>query len=327
MDPNLSKTNPSNQVITSCPTSINNNVDVNTSVNEANVQDDEQEEYVKDVNDEQEEYAKDVNDEQEEYAKDVNDEQEEYAKDVNDEQEEYVGDVNDENTEENEYNEDTEENEYNEEDSLHTLFIDNFLSAVTHALSQTMISHNPQVSFTSHTQVPTQNSTHIPNLSQTNMGLPNLSQTNMGLPTQSSIYRQATFSTNMVSPMGTLMSMLAAPIPGVMTSYMVSFNPVSLDTIMSEEDTYERNLRLNELFPPVNRGVSKDTLEKLPTKIYEKTDGEDNCNICLSELVQGEEVRTLPNCVHTFHKKCIDEWLVINKTCPVCRVELDQKDK
>lgn len=71
------------------------------------------------------------------------------------------------------------------------------------------------------------------------------------------------------------------------------------------------------------------------------------CGICLTEyeevvfasplnltLLQGEELRTLPQCMHAFHKECIgthavykwmtfvDHWLKINKVCPVCRAEL-----
>jgi len=47
---------------------------------------------------------------------------------------------------------------------------------------------------------------------------------------------------------------------------------------------------------------------------------EDNtCCICLASYKQGEGKRTL-GCEHSFHKKCIDKWLMTSKTeCPICR--------
>ena len=49
---------------------------------------------------------------------------------------------------------------------------------------------------------------------------------------------------------------------------------------------------------------------------------EANCGICLSEYENGEEIKSLPMCLHHFHKECIDKWLSINKICPVCREEI-----
>ncbi|KAI5422013.1 putative RING-H2 finger protein ATL21A [Lathyrus oleraceus] len=43
------------------------------------------------------------------------------------------------------------------------------------------------------------------------------------------------------------------------------------------------------------------------------------CWICLSEYNSKETVRCIPECKHCFHADCIDEWLRINITCPVCR--------
>lgn len=38
-----------------------------------------------------------------------------------------------------------------------------------------------------------------------------------------------------------------------------------------------------------------------------------------------EDVRCLC-CTHVFHVTCIDRWLVYNKKCPVCRIDLDKAD-
>ncbi|KAL8139173.1 hypothetical protein V2J09_005174 [Rumex salicifolius] len=42
------------------------------------------------------------------------------------------------------------------------------------------------------------------------------------------------------------------------------------------------------------------------------------CVICLSEYEDKTELRQLP-CRHLFHSTCIDKWLCINATCPLCK--------
>ncbi|KAK8509676.1 hypothetical protein V6N12_001755 [Hibiscus sabdariffa] len=43
------------------------------------------------------------------------------------------------------------------------------------------------------------------------------------------------------------------------------------------------------------------------------------CPICLSEYLSKDTIRCIPECKHCFHAECIDEWLRMNTTCPVCR--------
>ncbi|CAH8587040.1 unnamed protein product [Dicrocoelium dendriticum] len=45
------------------------------------------------------------------------------------------------------------------------------------------------------------------------------------------------------------------------------------------------------------------------------------CIICMCDYEQGDEVRYLP-CLHTYHRVCIDDWLMRALTCPSCLVEL-----
>ena len=47
-----------------------------------------------------------------------------------------------------------------------------------------------------------------------------------------------------------------------------------------------------------------------------------DCTICLVELMEGERLRILPECCHSFHADCIDAWLVSNGSCPSCRHSL-----
>ena len=51
-------------------------------------------------------------------------------------------------------------------------------------------------------------------------------------------------------------------------------------------------------------------------KVKKSEDMEFRCCICLEDMAAGERVRQLP-CKHYFHVPCIDEWLKVNKVCPV----------
>lgn len=42
------------------------------------------------------------------------------------------------------------------------------------------------------------------------------------------------------------------------------------------------------------------------------------CSICLSTYDDGDELRELP-CGHLFHCACIDKWLYMSATCPLCK--------
>ncbi|KAG5243509.1 RING-H2 finger protein [Salix suchowensis] len=47
------------------------------------------------------------------------------------------------------------------------------------------------------------------------------------------------------------------------------------------------------------------------------------CAVCLSAFEEGEEVRQLPSCKHSFHATCIDMWLRSHSDCPLCRSRVD----
>ena len=35
-------------------------------------------------------------------------------------------------------------------------------------------------------------------------------------------------------------------------------------------------------------------------------------------------VVALPLCMHAFHKECIYSWLAVNRSCPLCRMDVTQ---
>lgn len=44
----------------------------------------------------------------------------------------------------------------------------------------------------------------------------------------------------------------------------------------------------------------------------------DECSICLEKYVVNDKIIKL-DCSHSYHKKCLSEWLKNNNTCPHCR--------
>eukprot|EP01134_Creolimax_fragrantissima_P006391 CFRG6391T1 len=66
------------------------------------------------------------------------------------------------------------------------------------------------------------------------------------------------------------------------------------------------------------------TAEKTDSSVYSKYgipyDYPDACAICLDDFTTGDPQRALP-CRHGthFHKSCIDPWLTIHHTCPLCK--------
>ncbi|KAJ4841004.1 hypothetical protein Tsubulata_018699 [Turnera subulata] len=46
------------------------------------------------------------------------------------------------------------------------------------------------------------------------------------------------------------------------------------------------------------------------------------CPVCLSVFADGEEVKQLSGCKHSFHASCIDMWLTSHNNCPVCRASV-----
>lgn len=47
------------------------------------------------------------------------------------------------------------------------------------------------------------------------------------------------------------------------------------------------------------------------------------CAICINDLRDGDNVRTL-QCNHTFHRSCIDLWLLRRADCPLCKQSVRQ---
>ncbi|XP_033105950.1 E3 ubiquitin-protein ligase arkadia-B-like isoform X2 [Anneissia japonica] len=74
------------------------------------------------------------------------------------------------------------------------------------------------------------------------------------------------------------------------------------------------------------RSRSENTDENTETEEADKEENSEDqgekCAICLSYYEEKEGVRRLP-CMHLFHIDCVDQWLMSNKRCPICRVDIE----
>ncbi|KAG1338035.1 RING-H2 finger protein ATL66-like [Cocos nucifera] len=71
-------------------------------------------------------------------------------------------------------------------------------------------------------------------------------------------------------------------------------------------------------------GLDAETIGSFPVHLHRRSSSGDEaqCSICLSCLIDGEKVKVLPTCSHSFHPGCIDEWLKTHPSCPLCRASL-----
>ncbi|KAI3989031.1 hypothetical protein MKX01_033067 [Papaver californicum] len=95
-----------------------------------------------------------------------------------------------------------------------------------------------------------------------------------------------------------------------------------------DELSYEELIALGEVVGTESRGLSIDTIAALPSVSYkaqEQDGGTEQCVICRLEFDDGETLTAL-SCKHAYHPECINNWLQINKVCPVCSTEVSTSE-
>jgi len=76
-------------------------------------------------------------------------------------------------------------------------------------------------------------------------------------------------------------------------------------------------------------GASVDQIKKFSSVLAYVKDPDvpeqerERCTVCLVDFETGDDIRSL-HCTHMFHVDCIDRWLVYNKKCPICRIDMDK---
>jgi len=74
-------------------------------------------------------------------------------------------------------------------------------------------------------------------------------------------------------------------------------------------------------------GLRPEQIKELPEIVAGMADlGEDaECPICLNEIHPSDACRRLGSCGHTFHRSCIDLWLLRRADCPMCKCSVLSK--
>ena len=93
-----------------------------------------------------------------------------------------------------------------------------------------------------------------------------------------------------------------------------------------EQDmSYEALVELEDVPTPLP-GYLLNKIPRRTHKVSEMTTEElanpTQCPVCLMPFEEGEEVATLPDCLHEYHWECIQEWFKQRKICCVCKVEV-----
>lgn len=86
--------------------------------------------------------------------------------------------------------------------------------------------------------------------------------------------------------------------------------------------TFDELTQLGENLGKVSKGTSKSALDELPTCTYAEAAEKnaitgEQCAICRFEYEKDDVLRILP-CMHAEHAECLDQWLLRNRSCPLC---------
>ncbi|KAF3433381.1 hypothetical protein FNV43_RR24483 [Rhamnella rubrinervis] len=91
--------------------------------------------------------------------------------------------------------------------------------------------------------------------------------------------------------------------------------------------------------PPKSQGLAPEAIKGLPIVLHKSLtstlggsgggcDAEHvraECCICLGVFEDGDKVKVLPPCKHSYHPHCVDKWLANHSSCPLCRASLQGK--
>ncbi|KAK8921432.1 putative RING-H2 finger protein ATL71 [Platanthera zijinensis] len=88
--------------------------------------------------------------------------------------------------------------------------------------------------------------------------------------------------------------------------------------------TASRQVRRHEL---EEEGFDEAMLKSWPKISYSAAKHRDpraagaRCSVCLTDYADDDVLRVLQECGHLFHVRCVDPWLRMHRTCPMCRAK------
>jgi len=99
--------------------------------------------------------------------------------------------------------------------------------------------------------------------------------------------------------------------------------PLYYPPIISRINQYDMsplNYNILSSLPDVKVGlINKNLL--LNSNVSINKNKELFCVICQDNILENQIIRTL-KCFHSFDLECIDNWLINNKKCPICKCEI-----
>ncbi|CAB4298533.1 unnamed protein product [Prunus armeniaca] len=83
----------------------------------------------------------------------------------------------------------------------------------------------------------------------------------------------------------------------------------------------------NDSSATIEQGLDEATICSYPKLLYSEAklrmvgsvSAPSCCCICLADFEDKDVLRSVPNCGHFFHQICVDKWLQLHPTCPICR--------
>ena len=111
-------------------------------------------------------------------------------------------------------------------------------------------------------------------------------------------------------------------------SFVVMCSRIILREANFSPEDYERLLQLDNAISSGPKPATESQITSCPVHKFSPRRASDDskgdstgCVICLQNYVKGDERRTLP-CKHMFCVDCIDKWLRLHNSCPICKTPI-----
>ncbi|CAI2166883.1 9592_t:CDS:2 [Funneliformis geosporum] len=101
------------------------------------------------------------------------------------------------------------------------------------------------------------------------------------------------------------------------TDTVITISPSQIPPMTPQPPSTRKKPRFKFLFSRNGKGSSTNSPPTVSQFLTIPNSDDAVCSICLESYEDGEDLRHLW-CSHHFHKNCVDEWLRLNKKCPMC---------